>query len=273
MINYTDRLSRLMQDIVERVPALSFIDMGDLLVFARPGRSNADGPFATCHCLTLPQSEQGYYFWRDRKTGRMTRRSEWFITKSPVVTIGRRDVKYMISFVLPRFCDQSIDRARKRRFYPGAEPWMAKLDTVVHELYHIDPAHEGIRRVEGGGRVSSTSCHGHHFFEQVAQLVATYLATRPDPEVYDFLRHDLRTLESRFGAVAAATFRTFPSFPQRYLERAASQPACEADTSGVVVEALRLSRRPTRYGESDLDIRQFGRKMSRRVRPGEFKAA
>ena len=56
----------LMQDIVSRVPALSFIDVADVLVFARPGRTSAEGAFATCHCLSLPPSEPGYYFWRDR---------------------------------------------------------------------------------------------------------------------------------------------------------------------------------------------------------------
>ena len=88
MMNYTDRLTVLMQDVVARVPALSFIDMGDVLVVARAGRSNAEGAFATCHCLTLPASEPGYYFWRDRETGKLTRRSEWFVTKSPSVKIG-----------------------------------------------------------------------------------------------------------------------------------------------------------------------------------------
>ena len=67
MINYTERLTLLMQDIVTRVPTLSFIDMADVLVFARSGRSNAEGAFATCHCLSLPPSEPGYYFWRDRE--------------------------------------------------------------------------------------------------------------------------------------------------------------------------------------------------------------
>ena len=41
MMNYTDRLTVLMQDVVSRVSALSFIDMGDVMVFARAGRSNA----------------------------------------------------------------------------------------------------------------------------------------------------------------------------------------------------------------------------------------
>jgi len=47
MINYTERLTLLMQDIVARVPTLSFIDPADVLVFARAGRSTAEGAFAT----------------------------------------------------------------------------------------------------------------------------------------------------------------------------------------------------------------------------------
>jgi len=113
MINYTERLTLLMQDIVARVPTLSFIDIGSLLVFARSGRSSAEGAFATCHCLSLPPSDPGYYFWRDRASGSITRRSEWFVTKSPLVTLGARRVNYMVSFALPRFCDQSLDKSKK----------------------------------------------------------------------------------------------------------------------------------------------------------------
>ena len=39
-----------------------------------------------------------------------------FVTR----TVAGRPVKYMISVALPRFCDQSLDRTRKERFYPGA---------------------------------------------------------------------------------------------------------------------------------------------------------
>src|SRR5207248_11621696 len=187
MIDYTQRLTLLMRDIVARVTTLSFINQADVLVFARSGRSTAEGAFATCHCLSLPASEPGYYFWRDRSTHNITRRSEWFVTKSPTVTVGTRPIKYMLSFTLPRFCDQSLDRSRKERFYPGAEPWMAKLDTVVHELYHIDPDLAGIRRIEKEDGTYSANCHGHRFFEQVSEMVHTYLASKPDPEIYDFL--------------------------------------------------------------------------------------
>src|SRR5579862_5941100 len=146
MINYTERIVRVMQDVVARTPALSFIDLQEVLVFGRHGRANADGAFATCHCLTLPETEPGYYFWKDRTTGELTRRSEWFVTRTPEVRVGATRIKYLISFVLPRFCQQNLARSWKADLYADAAPWVAKLDTIVHELYHIDPMAGGIRQ-------------------------------------------------------------------------------------------------------------------------------
>jgi hypothetical protein len=273
LINYTERLTLLMQDVVTRVPELSFIDIADVLVFARSGRTTAEGAFATCHCLTLPASEPGYYFWRDRTSKRITRRSEWFVTKSPVVAVGGRAIKYMISFSLPRYCDQSLDRSRKEKFYPGADPWLAKLDTVVHELYHIDPKLSGIRRIEREDGTYSANCHGHRFFEQVADMVQTYLLSAP-PSAYDFLRDDFAALEARHGGIVGTTFRTFPSYPQRYIERLADQPPCEADWDGIAVEPLQVPQQPRRYSQDDLHIRQFTTTTSNRlIRKGAFRAA
>jgi hypothetical protein len=274
LINYTERITLLMQDVVTRVPALSFIDVADVLVFARSGRTNAEGAFATCHCLTLPPSEPGYYFWRDRTSKRITRRSEWFTTKSPSVTVGTRAIKYMISFALPRFCDQSLDRSRKEKFYPGADPWIAKLDTVVHELYHIDPQLSGIRRIENQDGTYSANCHGQQFFEQVADMVHTYLRNQPSAAAMDFLRHDFAALEAEFGGVVATSFRTFPSYPQRYIERLADQPPCDADTDGIVIERLQTPAQPIHYAEDDLHIRQFARgSTARLIRKGAYRAA
>ncbi len=276
MLNYTERLTWLVEDMVSRVPTLSFIDTSEVLVFARAGRSNAEGAFATCHCLTLPPSEPGYYFWRDRASGRITRRSEWFVTKSPVVTVGSRTMKYLFSFAFPRFCDQSLDRSRKEKFYPGAKPWIAKLDTVIHELYHVDPDLGGIRRIEREDGTYSAHCHGHRFFEEVATMVNTYLATKPDPAVYDFLQDDFAALDAGFGGVVGTSFHTFPSYPQRYIERLPEQLPCEADAAAAAIEVkpLRAAQQPTLYTEDDLHIRQFLSDTSRRlVRKGQFKAA
>ena len=271
MINYTERIALLMHDIVVRTPRLSFIDLREVIVFGRFGRSDAEGAFATCHCLTLPESEPGYYFWRDRSTGQLTRRSEWFVTKSPQVRIGGTRVKYLISFVLPRFCDQSLQRSRKADLYPGDAPgWLAKLDTIVHELYHIDPDETGIRRVARSDGSHSPRSHGPLFYEQVAEMVKGYLASGADPALYDFLRDDFEGLVGHHGGVVGTTFRNFPSFPQRYME-AVDMPSADPL---VRVERLKPLTQPTVYTEDDLHMRHFTVNGARRLtRKGEHRAA
>ena len=120
MINYTERITQLMRDVVARTPRLSFIDVREILVFGRFGRTDAEVAFATCQCLTLPESEPGYFFWRDRQTGELTRRSEWFVTKSPEVSMGRTKIEYLVSFALPRFCNQRLDRGPRALTLVGA---------------------------------------------------------------------------------------------------------------------------------------------------------
>jgi hypothetical protein len=271
MINYTDHLFLLMKDIVARVPTLSFIDMTRVLVFARAGRTTAEGAYATCHCICLPPSEPGYYYWRDRDTGHLTRRSEWFVTKSPRVDVEGDSIDYMVSFALPRFCDQMLARSRKQLHYKGQPDWVAKLDTIVHELYHIDPQRPGIRRMERADGTYSANCHGDRFFANVVEMVNQYLDSNPDPQVCDFLRHNFDDLTNRYGGVAGTTFRAFPSYPQRYTEVLQPQPEAPPDVN-CRVEPLRVPRVITAYTEDDLITRQFLRTTTRRA-TDDFRAA
>jgi len=267
MLNYTEQLWRLMHDVVSRVPKLSFIDTQELFVFARHGRPGAEGAFATCHSLTLPESEPGYYFWRDHATGSLTRRSEWFVTKTPEVRIEGNHIKYLISFVLPRFCEQSLAGSRKAEFYgPEIEPWVAKLDTVVHELYHIDPEAEGLRKFIAADGTRVERSHGPGFYEQVAEMVQLYLATNPDPRRYEFLKCDFTGLRARYGTVVCTTFRNFPSFPQRYVEPLAEQPP-EPVAADVPVEPVRRCTQPPLYTEQDVTFREFTGSGTRRISP------
>ena len=157
------------------------------------GPHDRRGAYATCHCICSPASEPGYYYWRDRDTGHLTRRSEWFVTKSPRVDVEGDSIDYMVSFALPRFCDQMLARSRKQLHYKGQPNWVAKLDTIVHELYHIDPQRPGIRRMERADGTYSANCHGDRFFADVVAMVNQYL-DQPDPQVCDFLRHNFDDL-------------------------------------------------------------------------------
>jgi hypothetical protein len=271
MINYTEHLRLLMSDIVLRVPRLSFLDMNRVLVFARTGRADREGPYATCHCVCLPPSEPGYYFWRDETTGALTRRSEWFVTKSPVVRVGAAQIDYMVSFTLPRFYDQPRISARKRARYRGHPEWMAKLDTIVHELYHIDPHLPGIRRIERADGTPSSKYHSPAFFQDVMEMVTQYLTSGPDPAILEFLHYDFAGLMSRYGGVVATTFKA-ASYPRRYLEAVAPPP--DAISPDCPVEALELPRVLTHFTEEDLVTRTFWADTeSALVRKGKVRAA
>ncbi len=261
MINYTERLRLLMQDIVARVEPLSFIDPASFMVFARFGRTGAEGAYATCHCLCMPPSDPGYYFWRN-SSGEVTRRSEWFVSKTPEVFVEQRRLDYLISFALPRFCDQRLEHTRKRAHYPPrTESWIAKLDTVVHELYHIDPFKTGIRQMVTNDGKNSHRCHSPEFFTHVAALVAMYLDTKPDRSAYDFLKYDFDSLERKYSRVVGTAFKSFPSYPQLYLEPLLSMPV--APTERIV--PMKFPVRRQQYSDADLDLREFFPDGSRRV--------
>jgi hypothetical protein len=266
-LNYTGEITRLMQDIVARVPELSFIDLNRVLVFARPGRSSADGAYASCHSLGLPTSDPGYFYWRDKNSGAVTRRTEWFVTKSPEVFVGDQKMNYLISFALPRFTDQNLSRSRKRDLYPQGTPdWVAKLDTVVHELYHVDPDQDCLRRFKRADGEWSDALHSATFFEDVAGMVQQYLSTNPDQRLLEFLKYDFDGLRARYGAVAGTAFRFFPSYPRRYREVAEGQ-ALPAELAAAPVEKFVDAVPAKIWTQDDLQLREFTGTSSRLVQP------
>ena len=74
-------------------------------------------------------------------------------------------------------------------------------------------------------------------------MVRAYLDSRPDPDIYEFLRYDFEDLDERYGGVVGTTFRTFPSFPQRYHRgHAASSPNRRAGRPRRAAEGARRRR-------------------------------
>lgn len=250
MLHFTDALSDLIADIALRVPALEHIRPERTLVFARRGRTGADGPNATCHSLTLPTSDPGYYFWTDPATGAITRRSPWFVTRSPRVERRGIPVDYMISVALPRFADQGHRRKLER--YPGLPAWIGRLDTVIHELYHIAPDGRGLRHLRRADGTLDPRTHPPQFFDDVQRLVCAYLEAGPPDDVLEVVRHDFATLVERHGGVVATTFRE-SAYPRRYVEVLASQPVEPA----VAVEPFPAALPRASFSDADLVLRDF----------------
>jgi len=251
MLHYTEALTRLMADIVERVPDLGHVPIDRVLVFARRGRHGACGPNATCHWLGQPPSEPGYYFWTDPHSGDITRRTPYFVTRWPEVVIDGTSMEWLISVGLPRFADQPA--ARKRQRYFDLPSWVCRLDTIVHELFHIGPDGNGFREMTLPDGTPDLRAHPPAFFDAVELLVREYLATGPEPSVLAVVRDDLDTLMARHGKIVATTFRRYPSYPQRYAEALAVQPP----GPDVPLAALPKTASRPRYTEADIVARDF----------------
>jgi len=101
--------------------------------------------------------------------------------------VGNQEYLYLVTFCLPRFLDQSF---------------ADKLLTLFHELYHISPAFDGdLRRHHG--RYDLHSHSKKDYDRHMAGLARAYLATKPDPALYGFLRLTFAQLQHRHGSVAA----------------------------------------------------------------------
>lgn len=246
MFSYTDALVRLMSDIVQRVPDLSHVPMDRVLVFARPARRHTCGPNATCHTLHLPTTDPGYYFWTDAESGQLVRRTPWFVTRSPEVSIGGLTMAYLISVGMPRFAEQPA--ARKRHRYFDQPAWVCRLDTIIHELFHVAPDGQGLRQMTRPDGHTDVRSHPPAFFDAVELLVREYLGTGPDPDVLSVVRDELETLVARHGRLSATTFRPYPSYPQRYIEVLAQQPP------GPDVPLVPVGRPRSRARYTDTDI-------------------
>jgi len=131
-----------------------------------------------------------------------------------VVSIGTRDIKYMISFALPASA-VSRSTGRGKNGFTRARSVAAKLDTVVHELITRSAARR-IRRIEKKTArtgqlprypvLRAGRGHGARVSGEQAVAGSTTSCGTTSPRS-----------NANHGGVVGTSFRTFPSFPQRYI--------------------------------------------------------
>ena len=231
-----------------------------------PAAAAPTAPTRAATASVCPTSDPGYFFWRDATTGAITRRTEWFVTKSPEGVV-RRPADELHDFVRAAALHGSDADAlaQARRCIPQGTPdWVAKLDTVIHELYHIDPGPElpaPLHIVPTA--TASDALHSPTYFEDVAALVQQYLATQPDQRLLEFLEVRFQRAARALRRVAGTTFRSFPSYPRRYREAVADQPMM-ADVQAAPVERI-IDPSVRIFSEDDLQFREFTGTGSRQI--------
>jgi hypothetical protein len=156
-----------------RIDRLSHIDANRIIcgISVQRGRSRS-GTFAACHALRFDDGE--------RTLTRRGRTWEW-----PVVRVGDTEMLYYLSFTIPRFL---------------ALAPRGKLETIVHELFHISPKFDGSLRVLGTGR------HAHHgpsraYYDKLIAPIVVEAEGIVTAGEYPFLALDYRKLKRRYGSV------------------------------------------------------------------------
>ncbi len=171
--NFTCAMTRLCDDVTQRVDGFRHIRMEQVAVtFAQTRRRVSHGMQAK---LTPLRFEDGSLV--TLRKGR-----SWTVQR---LFCGEQEMLYILTFYLPRYLQHCFRE---------------KMITVMHELYHISPKFDGdIRRMEGRYHVHSHS--QKEYDRQMGIMVDDYLKTRPDPETYEFLRHDYGKLSKKHGGV------------------------------------------------------------------------
>lgn len=177
--DFTNEVTDYAKLLVQHIEPLSHIDttrvMFGITISRKGGRY---GTYAACHPLRFEGGEQ-----RMKKRGRVW---EW-----PSVKVGGVEMLYYVDFYVPRYLD--LPRAQK-------------IETVVHELYHISPYFNGDLRRLGTGR------HAYHgpSREYYDRLISPYvqeagaLAKR---QSFAFLETDFSGLRAQYGAVTGRRAR------------------------------------------------------------------
>ena len=173
--DFCGHVRRLCEDIACRCPELAHIDVGRLLFGMTQARSGRR------HGLQARVTPLRF------GDGRLTRHRRGVAYQVQRYLVDDCDMLYLVTFCLPRFLDQDFDD---------------KFVTLFHELYHISPEFDGdLRRHDG--RYDLHSHSKKEYDKYMASLARDYLATKPDPALYGFLRLTFAQLQHRHGSVAA----------------------------------------------------------------------
>lgn len=172
-LDFTAAARRLCEDVVVRCPTLSHIDVSSLLFSFTPSRNRSKYGL---------QARVTPMRFRDGATVRRYRNVPYGVQR---YSVDGQEILYVVTFCLPRFLDQ---------------PFVDKLVTVFHELYHIGPAFDGdLRRHPGRYAVHSHS--KRNYDARMAELVKYYVADHPDPDAFEFLRYGYKDLWKRHSGL------------------------------------------------------------------------
>jgi len=177
--DFTSAMWSLMDEMSRTCPELSHVDMTRVAVcFGQARSANLSGTHAQLYPLRFDGG---------------ARRTELdgAVYEMPRVVFRGREALYLVKFMLPRFLQL---------------PFLEKLATVAHEMYHISPRFDGTLRTFPGRNCYHTGSK-RRFDRFAAKLAADYLRATTRPHLHEFLRRNFQELSAQHGGVVGARFR------------------------------------------------------------------
>ena len=246
---------------------LSFIDPNDGPRCSRRfGRSGAEGALRD---LPLPvpaaSRSRATTSGATRSTGELTRRSEWFVPRTPQVTVGthaRRLPDLGGAAALHRSVGCARSRKarllRRRRAVAG----QARYDrprAVSHRSgrRRHPPARQRRRRAV------QRSATARRSIVDVATFVKAYLRTQSGPGRLRVPRATTSPASrARYGQVVATTFRNVPVVSRRSIS--IRLPSSRTGRRRAEIVRLRRVSQPRLYTQQDVVVREFSARGTRR---------
>lgn len=172
--DYTAAVARVCEDVCFRVPALNHIDMNRVAVSFTQTKHSA--PFGIFASMTPLRFKDGDLVMHSR--GR-----DWTVQRC-----FRKDgleYLYILYFYVPRFIELKLSQ---------------KIETIVHELYHIGPDFNGdLRRFKG--RCFAHGSSQKNYDKTVREFVDYWLKQDPAQEIWDFLHFGYKELVAEYGGL------------------------------------------------------------------------
>lgn len=186
--DYTGAIAKVCEDVCFRVPTLNHIDMGRVAVSFSQTKHSA--PFGVFACMTPLRFEGG-------ATTRQKQGRDWVVQRC--LREDGTEYLYILYFYVPRFIELTLSQ---------------KLETIVHELYHIGPNFDGdLRRFQG--RCFAHGSSQKKYDQTVRGFVDHWLKQDPPPELWDFLRFGYKELVEQYGGLYGTRIRMPKVIPVR----------------------------------------------------------
>lgn len=186
--DYTVAIRKVCEDICFRVPEFAGIDMDRVAVSFTQSRNNSKyGVYASLTPLKFENGRETT--WRHDRFWRIQR----------LLREDGSEYLYILYFCVPRFMNLKLSE---------------KMETIVHELFHISPDFNGdLRRF--GGRCYAHGSSSKKYDQKVRKLLDHWLEQNPSPEIWEFLKWNYKELCERFGSVGGTKISPPKLYPMR----------------------------------------------------------